>query len=104
MVAYRARMMRRAAVVALVLLLAGCGDQVDEVGWRTDVEAVIGQPIADWPAYRDVWLDVCDDDDAGFGSFMAVSLDGGDTPEFLRANVRGGCPERGDELNGLLRE
>lgn len=87
---------------AVALLLAGCGGQdIDEDKWRADVERDTGSPVADWEKYRDVWLDVCDDDEDGFSTYMAVALDGGDSWDSLRTNVANACPDRLGELEEL---
>jgi hypothetical protein len=67
---------------------------VDETAWRADVERELGLTIADWPGYRDVWLDMCDDDDDSFGTFVAVSLDNGDSIDSICTNVRHACPDK----------
>lgn len=92
-----------AAAALVVVALAGCGGpDVNETQWQADVERDIGHPIDDWVQYRDVWLDVCDEDEDGFGLFMAVSLDNGSTADQLRTNVRHACPDRLADLEDAL--
>jgi hypothetical protein len=89
------------AVVVLCLLAACGGHEVDETKWRADVERESGSPVADWVQYRDVWLDVCDDEEDAFSAFAAVALDGGDSWDSLRMNVSNACPDRLAELEEL---
>jgi hypothetical protein len=94
--------MLRGIVVAACLVLAGCGGhEVDEDQWRADIERELGAPVADWPAFRDIWLDICDDDEDQFSAYAAVALDGGDTWDSLRTNVSNACPDRLEELEEL---
>jgi hypothetical protein len=94
--------MLRGIVVAACLVLAGCGGhEVDEDQWRADIERELGAPVADWPAFRDIWLDICDDNADQFSAYAAVALDGGDSWDSLRTNVSNACPDRLEELEEL---
>ncbi len=89
------------AGLALWVALTACSADVDERAWRSDIEAELGSPIGKWEQFRDVWIDVCDENDEGFRSFIAVALDGGDSVDSLRTNVRHACPDRLEELEAL---
>lgn len=86
-----------ALIVALVVLFAAgvfsTGHQVDEDAWRAELEAQ-GVTFSDWPQYRDVWLDNCEDDDSDLQLFLAVALDEGTDPEEIRASIQHACPDR----------
>jgi hypothetical protein len=89
-------------LASVCLLTSACGGhEVDEDKWRADIEREVGAPVADWPAFRDIWLDICDDDEDQFSTYAAVALDGGDTWDSLRTNVSNACPDRLDELEEL---
>jgi hypothetical protein len=86
------RLVGLAAVI--VFGLTACGSSVDEEAWRADVEAELGAPVADWAMYRDVWTDVCDDDEDAFALFVAVGLDQGESLDQMRTNIKHACPDR----------
>src|SRR5688572_14345888 len=91
-------------LVALVacVALGGCGNDVDEVEWQQDVEQELGQPVSDWPAYRDVWVDTCEEDDGVFDLFVAGIMDEGTSVDVIRTNVRHACPDRLEQVEETL--
>jgi hypothetical protein len=74
---------------------------IDDQAWRADVEQEIGHPVSDWPSYREVWIEVCKEDEDGFAIFLAVGLDEGSTLDQMCTNVQHVCPDRLDEVEQL---
>lgn len=96
-----------AAVCAFTVAATGCGHKIDEKAWRSADEAILGQPIADWPKYKSVVLDICDDDETQFGMDIAVQLDNATsadmTKALLRSDIKYACPKRSDDLEKTFR-
>ena len=83
--------------VTVACLVRNSGHAYDEAAHRRVAEAAFRVTDADWPAYRDFWLDICgsDKDLAVVGLTM---LDLGLDISELALNVTYACPDRLDEL------
>lgn len=98
-----------AALAAAAVATAACGHTVNERAWRAADERVIGHAMVDWPKYKRVVLDWCDDDDNGFNLLVAMEMDDPATGNvqsekaLLRTDVRYACPDRSDDLEQAFR-
>lgn len=91
-------------LLSAIVLVAGCGDghEVDEQAWKADLEAQ-GRTVEHWAKFRELWVnDLCKKSNEELTSFVAVSLDHGDSPELLRTNVRYACPDRTENLRAAF--
>jgi hypothetical protein len=95
-----------AGVVAtvLVVLFATSGHKYDEDAHRAAVEEFIGHEVADWDAYREVVQEVCEEDESGFGMFIAVTADkeGLEGLALTKIDIQHACPDREEEFDEVL--
>lgn len=84
------------------LLLRDDGFTYDEQAHQRVIEAAYGDDyVKDWPKYRDVWLDVCEEENLALNA--AVFTDGGTSPGEFALNIEYVCPDRSDELPPAFR-
>jgi hypothetical protein len=85
--------------IAMLLALIACGGGTRQLSpsedrnFRTAVEQVAQQPIADWTAYVKAGRDICAQDDKTFGLTMATFAVNGILRQ-LRLIARHLCPDR----------
>ena len=88
--------------VAALIGVTGCSSPhtIDRAAWERDL-AENGDTVNDWRGFEDLWVnDICTKDDLGF--FVAIGLDEGQSPDYIRMNFRNACPDRLGDVEETL--